>query len=292
MSGSTRIASRILTGVRHQITAQSRPACSATAPRHRLPASTRFITTTSHHSQKQAGEPIEKPATTIEPPKINLDAPIFNPQDSVKSIEQVIAELNQDTRTAQSASSTSSLSSSSLSAQGSESSTEGGPSSPYADANTGSEQAGAPPPPPPTGPKKPSRFWFYLYYVLFYSALGSLPVHVLLTKNEAKDTKERQEWKIAVLTDMRDKLQRGESIEEEEALLSVGMDRSAREEQVDDKYFEDLLQTAEKLDFQFSKDKDTTTTSEPNATTAPAPVPSPPVVPRKPAPPKTEKSYL
>lgn len=62
---------------------------------------------------------------------------------------------------------------------------------------------------------------------------------MLLTKNEAKDTKERQEWKIAVLTDMRDKLQRGESIEEEEALLSVGMDRSTREEQVDDKYFED-----------------------------------------------------
>ncbi|KAF9275336.1 hypothetical protein BGZ68_010871 [Mortierella alpina] len=304
MSGSTRSASRILTFVRHHIAAQSsqavarfsRPACSTTLTRHRLFAPTRFLTTSSHHTQKQAGEPIEKqggepmetPATTIEPPKIALETPIFNTQESVKSIEQVIAELNQDARTAQSSSSSSSPST----AHGPESTEEkDGSSSQYADANTGSEQAGAPPPPPPAGPKRPSRFWFYLYYILFYSALGSLPVHVLLTKNEAKDTKERQEWKIAVLTDMRDKLQRGESIEEEEALLSVGMDRSTREEQVDDKYFEDLLQSAEKMDFLFNKDKDATT-SETSATTSPAPAPSPPVAPRKPAPPKTEKSYL
>ncbi|KAF9927428.1 hypothetical protein BGZ67_007523 [Mortierella alpina] len=299
MSGSTRTASRIITCVHHHIATQSSPAasrisraaCSATLPRHRLLAPTRFITTTSHRTQKQAGEPIEKPATTIEPPKITLETPIFDPQESVKSIEQVIAELNQDARTPQSAAS-SSLSS--TIAHGSESSLQedGAASAPYADTITGSEHAGAPPPPPGAGPKKPSRFWFYLYYILFYSALGSLPVHVLLTKNEAKDTKERQEWKIAVLTDMRDKLLRGESIEEEEALLSVGMDRSAREEQVDDKYFEDLLQTAEKMDFLFSKDKDATTTLEPSATTTSVPAPSPPVVPRKPAPPKTEKSYL
>ncbi|KAF9946246.1 hypothetical protein BGZ72_000504 [Mortierella alpina] len=234
---------------------------------------------------------MEKPSTTIEPPKITLETPIFNTQESVKSIEQVIAELNQDARTAQSSLSSSSSSVSST-AHGSESSSEDGPSSPYADANTGSEQAGAPPP-PPAGPKKPSRFWFYLYYILLYSAIGSIPVHVLLTKNETKDLKEQQEWKIAVLTDMRDKLQRGESIEEEEALLSIGMNRNTREEQVDDKYFEDLLQSAEKMDFLFSKDKDATT-SEPGITTAtaPAPAPSPPVVPRKPATPKTEKSYL
>ncbi|KAF9570580.1 hypothetical protein EC968_001655 [Mortierella alpina] len=297
MSGSTRMASRILSSVRHHISAPANhaasripwPACLVPAlPRHSHFAPARFISTTSHRTQKQPGEPIEKPATTIEPPKITLDTPIFNPQESVKSIEQVIAELNQDARTAQSAASL-------LSEKeyGSESPVvEDSPSSPYTETNTGSEQAGAPPPPPPpSGPKKPSRFWFYLYYILFYSALGSLPVHVLLTKNEAKDTKERQEWKIAVLTDMRDKLQRGESIEEEEALLSVGMDRSSREEQVDEKYFEDLLQSAEKMDYFFGKDKDTAT-PEPSAATAPAPAPAPPVVPRKPAPPKTEKSYL
>lgn len=62
-----------------------------------------------------------------------------------------------------------------------------------------------------------------------------------MTKGETKDLKEKQEWKIAVLTDMRDKLRRGESVEEEEALLSVGMDRSKREaeQKVDEAYFED-----------------------------------------------------
>lgn len=78
-----------------------------------------------------------------------------------------------------------------------------------------------------------------MYHILYWSALGSIPVHLLLTKGEAKDLKARQEWKISVLTDMRDKLQRGESVEEEEALLTVGHDRSKREEQVDEKYFED-----------------------------------------------------
>ncbi|KAF9385407.1 hypothetical protein BGX21_001068 [Mortierella sp. AD011] len=96
---------------------------------------------------------------------------------------------------------------------------------------------------------------------------------------------------------MRDKLKRGESVEEEEALLSVGMNRNKREEQVDDKYFEDLLKSAEKLDYVFGKDKNGEAASDqsiPAATPkpAPAPVPAPPAVPRKSAPPKSEKSYL
>lgn len=78
-----------------------------------------------------------------------------------------------------------------------------------------------------------------MYHILYWSALGSIPVHLLMTKGEAKDLKARQEWKISVLTDMRDKLRRGESVEEEEALLTIGHDRSKREEQVDEKYFED-----------------------------------------------------
>jgi len=93
---------------------------------------------------------------------------------------------------------------------------------------------------PQGSPKRKSRFWFYLYQVIFWSAIGSLPVHLLLTKSETKDTKIKREWKIAVLQDMRDKLKRGESIEEEEAMLTIGLDRSKREvEQVDEKYFEE-----------------------------------------------------
>ncbi|KAG0047618.1 hypothetical protein BGZ83_007347 [Gryganskiella cystojenkinii] len=167
-----------------------------------------------------------------------------------------------------------------------------------------------PPPPssssPPTGeeessgpkaqgpPKQKSRFWFYLYQILYWSALGSLPVHLLLTKGETKDTKIKQEWKIAVLEDMRDKLRRGESIEEEEALLTVGLDRSKRDvEQVDDKYFEEMLHTAEKMDFVFTGDKEKDGQITPTSAPVVSAVPTPePVVPRKPAPPKTEKSYL
>ncbi|KAF9114066.1 hypothetical protein BGX27_000197 [Mortierella sp. AM989] len=193
----------------------------------------------------------------------------------MRSIEQAIAELNPGTLP----SSQTSLAGDSMHADGS-----------------------LPPPPLGSGTdagsqpkKKPSRFWFYLYHILYWSALGSLPVHLLLLKGETKDTKEKQEWKIAVLTDMRDKLKRGESIEEEEALLSVGMDRSKREEQVDDKYFEDLLKSAEKQDFYFGKDKDIGTAFDQNIslpTPAPASAPAPSTVPRKPAPPKSERSYL
>ncbi|GJJ74013.1 hypothetical protein EMPS_06371 [Entomortierella parvispora] len=146
---------------------------------------------------------------------------------------------------------------------------------------------------PQAPPKPKSRFWFYLYQVLFWSAIGSLPVHLLLTKGETKDTKIKQEWRIAVLEDMRDKLKRGESIEEEEAMLTIGLDRSKREvEQVDEKYFEELLHTAEKMDFVFTGDKVKDSKIAPAVAATPAePVPEP-AVPRKPAPPKTEKSYL
>ncbi|KAI9231319.1 MAG: hypothetical protein BYD32DRAFT_217368 [Podila humilis] len=221
-------------------------------------------------SKDQAGGAIEKPPTTFDP-KLTLEIPL-DPSENVKSIEQVIAELNQDARTSESREYT----------------------IPEEHGSSGRSEQGAgsdsslPPPLPLKG--KPSRFWFYLYYILYYSALGSLPVHLLMTKGETKDLKEKQEWKIAVLTDMRDKLRRGESVEEEEALLSVGMDRSTREAQqiVDEAYFEDLLQSAEKLDFVFGSTPQTEQAPAP----VPTPAPAPPIVPRKPAPPKTEKSYL
>ncbi|KAG0197486.1 hypothetical protein BGX28_009046 [Mortierella sp. GBA30] len=286
MAASTLNAARILRRTHSIATASlqrsivARPVCLATPSqcRHITSSPTTSSTSTQRQPSEQTNEAIEKPPTTVEPPKIALEAPIFDTQQSVKSIEQVIAELNKDARTAQSTT------------YGSESTFS---SSEYADPNTNSNQGTAQPPPPPRGPKTPSRFWFYLYYILYYSALGSLPVHLLMTKSESKDLKERQEWKIAVLTDMRDKLLRGESIEEEEALLSVGMDRSKREEHVDEKYFEDLLQTAEKMDFVFGKDreKDAPATG-PDTAVAPAPAPAPPAAPRKPAPPKTERSYL
>lgn len=191
-------------------------------------------TPSTSSSKDQAEGAIEKPPTTFDP-KLTLETPI-DPSDNIKSIEQVIAELNQDARTSESREYT----------------------IPQEHDNNGRSGQGAesgsslPPPLPPKG--KPSRFWFYLYYILYYSALGSLPVHLLMTKGETKDLKEKQEWKIAVLTDMRDKLRRGESVEEEEALLSVGMDRSKREAQqkVDEAYFEDckfLLSIFHLLDF-------------------------------------------
>lgn len=173
-------------------------------------------------SKGQSGGAIEKPPASFDP-KLALETSI-DPSDNIKSIEQVIAELNKDVRTSESRENTSSE--------------EHGSTGAGSEHDAGSDSS-LPPPPPPKG--KPGRFWFYLYYILYYSALGSLPVHLLITKGETKDLKEKQEWKIAVLTDMRDKLRRGESVEEEEALLSVGMDRSKREEQqkVDEAYFED-----------------------------------------------------
>ncbi|KAF9303827.1 hypothetical protein BGZ74_002971 [Mortierella antarctica] len=240
----------------------------------RYSSSSSSSTPSTPSSKDQSGGAIEKPPTSFDP-KLTLETPI-DPSDNIKSIEQVIAELNRDARTAESREYTTPE--------------ELGSTGAGSEYGTGSDSSLPPPPPPPKG--KPSRFWFYLYYILYYSALGSLPVHLLMTKGETKDLKEKQEWKIAVLTDMRDKLRRGESVEEEEALLSVGMDRSKREaeQKVDEAYFEDLLKSAEKLDYVFGS----TSQAEqiPAPAPAPTPAPAPPVVPRKPAPPKTEKSYL
>ncbi|KAG0036949.1 hypothetical protein BGZ82_003398 [Podila clonocystis] len=216
----------------------------------------------------QSGGAIEKPPTSFDP-KLTLK-PAIDPSDNIKSIEQVIAELNMDARTSELREHTMPEEHGSIGA-GSEH-------------GTGSDSSLPPPPPPPKG--KPGRFWFYLYYILLYSALGSLPVHLLMTKGETKDLKAKQEWKIAVLTDMRDKLRRGESVEEEEALLSVGMGRSEREAQqkVDEAYFEAY--------YVFGSTSQAEQTPAPTAAAAPTPAPAPPVTPRKPAPPKTEKSYL
>ncbi|KAG0346003.1 hypothetical protein BG004_002654 [Podila humilis] len=217
--------------------------------------------------EQATGAGIEQPPTSFNP-KLSIETTPQTPSENIKSIEQVIAELSQDTRTAESGA--------------------------YTNPDDSSSSSSSLPPPLPPKQKKPSRFWFYLYYILLYSALGSLPVHLLLTRGETKELREKAEWKISILTDMRDKLLRGESIEEEEALLSVGMDRGHREAQqkVDDAYFEDLLKSAEKLDYSFGSNQ--IADQVPALTPAPVstPVPAPPVVPRKPAPPKTEKSYL
>ncbi|KAG0289839.1 hypothetical protein BGZ96_006675 [Linnemannia gamsii] len=250
--------------------------------------------------------PIDQPSTRINSLNLNLEAPPVVPQseDSIKSIDQVMREIQREAELKAAYANTqySNISdpveaSKAGTAPEYDSQQQHGhqQQSEYADANASaqSEQGGGGGGgvPPPRPPKKPSRFWFYMYHILYWSALGSIPVHLLMTKGEAKDLKARQEWKISVLTDMRDKLRRGESVEEEEALLTVGHDRSKREEQVDEKYFEDLLVSAEKQDFIFSKDKETDIVASAPAS-APTPVPEAPVVPRKPAPPKSEKSYL
>ncbi|KAF9970574.1 hypothetical protein BGZ65_011032 [Modicella reniformis] len=210
--------------------------------------------------------------------------------ENIKSIEPVIAELNRRDAQSNQGSDQSSLSfgtggevgsAGSASEEGSTTGKSGGEAT-------------------QSGPqKRPSRFWYIFYHILYWSALGSIPVHLLLLKGETKEWKEKQEWKIGVLTEMKNKLERGESVKEEEALLNVGLNRSKREEQVDDKFFEDLLTSAEKLDFTFGKDKEALNTeinSSIAATSTPAPglspSPPPPIVPRKPAPPKTEKSFL
>jgi hypothetical protein len=52
-----------------------------------------------------------------------------------------------------------------------------------------------------------------------------------------------------------------------------------------------VLVSAEKQDFIFGKDKEADVVA-PTQAPVPAPLPEAPVVPRKPAPPKSEKSYL
>ncbi|KAF9422657.1 hypothetical protein BGZ94_008511 [Podila epigama] len=236
---------------------------------------------------KESKDPVLPPSTSIEPARLSFETiseGTIDPAANLKSIEQVIAELNRDTRAVDTREHNEGYNNDNGSGHGNDGTGSASGSGPESDSTL----------PPPIPPKrKPSRFWYYLYYIILYSAIGSLPVHLLLTKGEIKELKEKQEWKIAVLTDMRDKLRRGESIEEEEALLSVGMDRSKREAQqtVDEAYFEDLLKSAEKLDFAFGSQA-TAHPSDATPTPVSKPAPPPPVVPRKPPPPKTEKSYL
>ncbi|KAF9900573.1 hypothetical protein EC991_007172 [Linnemannia zychae] len=302
---ATAASTRQIARISRHLLASTRPSSVVptnlfTLPRRQLTLSTAVL--------NKNNRSIDQPSTRINSLNLNLEAPPVVPEsgDSIKSIDQVMRDIQREAelKAAYANAQYSHLSDPVLEASkeqktGAESDSQNdqryqdSSSNPYADANANSydSSSGAGGVPPPKPPKKPSRFWFYMYHILYWSALGSIPVHLLLTKGEAKDLKARQEWKISVLTDMRDKLRRGESIEEEEALLTVGHDRSKREEQVDEKYFEDLLQSAEKMDFIFSKDKEAAV-AVPAPAPTPAPAPAAPIVPRKPAPPKSEKSYL
>ncbi|KAK3827968.1 MAG: hypothetical protein J3Q66DRAFT_382825 [Benniella sp.] len=320
MSGTTRQAARILSPVQHLYHLRCRSIHSTLLRpvRHsislqlqqlqRQQTGHRFLTTNTrpvsasqtntNTTPSSSSDPDEKPPTTIQtsqitPETLHLDATM---KEDAKSIEQIIAELNQDTRTGQHSTFPGDTGDPSSSSHSDSTASEDTTTETIAAAAAASARVRA--------QQRRSRFLYILYAILYYSALGSIPVNLLLIKGEAKELNEKQEWKIGVLTEMRDKLRRGESVAEEEALLSVGLNRSKREEQVDDKYFEDLLVTAEKLDFAFGKDRDTLTTgldttaaagSTPSpVTTAPAspPPPPPPATPRKPPPPKTEKSFL
>ncbi|KAF9139154.1 hypothetical protein BGX30_008306 [Mortierella sp. GBA39] len=303
-------ASRQIARISRHLLASTRPATPATATAANtftlLPRRQLTLSTTAWNKNDR---PIDQPSTRINSLNLNLEAPPVVPQseDSIKSIDQVMREIQREAEL-KAANANFQYTNILDPVEESRAGTGVAPetdsqhqhghqhqqSSEYADANASAYESSSSGPggvPPPQPPKKPSRFWIYMYHILYWSALGSIPVHLLLTKGEAKDLKASQEWKISVLTDMRDKLRRGESVEEEEALLTVGHDRSKREEQVDEKYFEDLLVSAEKQDFIFSKDKEIDVVV-PTPTPAPTPVPEAPVVPRKPAPPKSEKSYL
>ncbi|KAG0313664.1 hypothetical protein BGZ99_008661 [Dissophora globulifera] len=300
MSGSARHAARILRQVQHP---QGPSSFLAHYHHHHLQRAQfrqfSFTRATSNSNSSNSNTPgtVEKPPTTVQTPSIAVDstAPLSDISENAKSIEQLLEELHRSGK----ATLDPSLQPPSSSTASPDHEP---PSEPGSDSGSASEsdstQAPPPPPPHPQAGRR-SRIWFYLYTILYWSALGSIPAHILLIKGETKDVKEKQEWKIGVLTDMRDKLKRGESVEEEEALLSVGLDRSKREEQLDDKYFEDLLTSAEKMDFFFGKDlinQEEHTVHPDSATpmpTATTPVPAtPPAIPRKPAPPKSEKSYL
>ncbi|KAF9931687.1 hypothetical protein FBU30_009748 [Linnemannia zychae] len=276
-----------------------------------LPRRPLSITTALWNNKNNSHRPpIDQPSTRINSLNLNLEAPPVVPesQDSIKSIDQVMQDLQRDAKlkAAQTnAQFTTFVDPIEAAKNHSESQQEQGQdhqqqhsSTVYSEANANArEESGEEATPPPQPPKKPSRFWFYLYQVIFWSAIGSIPVHLLKVKNEDKDLRERVEWEIMVLEDMEEKLKKGESVEEEMAMLTIGHDRAIRaeKEQVDEKHFEDLLASAEKLDFVFfGKDKEaalaTAASSTPSTSTVTPP--AVPVVPRKPAPPKTERSYL
>jgi hypothetical protein len=244
-SASTRQIARIS---RHLL-ATARPAAPAATTTHfTLPRRQLTLSTAAWNKNER---PIDQPSTRINSLNLNLEAPPVVPQseDSIKSIDQVMREIQREAELkATYANAQYSNISDPVEASKAGTSPEYNSQhqhghqqqSEYADANANAQsEEGGGGVPPPRPPKKPSRFWIYMYHILYWSALGSIPVHLLMTKGEAKDLRARQEWKISVLTDMRDKLRRGESVEEEEALLTVGHDRSKREEQVDEKYFED-----------------------------------------------------
>ncbi|KAF9133745.1 hypothetical protein BGW39_009102, partial [Mortierella sp. 14UC] len=305
---ATVASTRQITRISRHLLVSTRPNPVAPTPLFKLPRRQLTLSTTIMNRNNRS---IDQPSTRINSLNLNLEAPPTVPEsgDSIKSIDQVMRDIQREAelKAAHANAQYSHLSDPAVDASkeqqqsGSESESQQdqqyqhstSSESLYADANANANDSssGAGGVPPPQPPKKPSRFWIYMYHILYWSALGSIPVHLLMTKGEAKDLKALQEWKISVLTDMRDKLRRGESVEEEEALLTVGHDRSKREEQVDEKYFEDLLQSAEKMDFIFGKDKEAAI-----AVPTPAPIlasaPAAPVVPRKPASPKSEKSYF
>lgn len=217
--------------------------------------------------------PIDQPSTRINSLNLNLEAPPVVPQseDSIKSIDQVMREIQREAELKATYANTQYSNildpveaSKAGTAPEYDSQHQHGhqQQSEYADANASTQSGEGGGVPPPRPPKKPSRFWIYMYHILYWSALGSIPVHLLLTKGETKDLKARQEWKISVLTDMRDKLRRGESVEEEEALLTVGHDRSKREELVDEKYFEDCKSPSKFLKYvvvSLDREKENTT---------------------------------
>ncbi|KAG0365241.1 hypothetical protein BGZ54_006732 [Gamsiella multidivaricata] len=261
MSGSTRqAATRILRQLGHPQRHYVPSAISAQPPslvrrsitqqycqqqQKRCLSMTHPVKSNDAFNSKPSGS-IEKPPTTVREPSATTaeETMVSDLQENAKSIEQVIAELHRDTRIVAPATYASNTPSSLLldgsafpaaadhtgytnaGAEGPFSSSASEPRSPSSSPESSVGAAAT--------PKKRSRFWFYIYHILYWSALGSLPVHLLMFKGEAKEVKEKQEWRIGVLTEMRDKLQRGESVEEEEALLSVGMNRNQREEQVDD----------------------------------------------------------
>ncbi|KAF9971432.1 hypothetical protein BGZ73_005622 [Actinomortierella ambigua] len=263
------------------------------------PVSRTFTTTVRLAQQKQDnskdGTPNTPPSTSLGASKAAVDSSALpDPAENINSIEDLIRELSKESSTIQAQT-------------GAEKGTEAeadlangnqeGQQQDYQDYRQQQKKRD-------WSSWRQSKSWRYLWIIFYWSCLGSLPIHLMMVKNEAKAVQQKLEWKIAVLQDMRDKLARGESIEEEEALLAVGMDRSKRElqHQVDDQMFEELIKSAEKLDMDvgLSTKVPIGELQEPVGAQAvseypptPAAVPAPqPTVPRKPAPPKSEKSFL
>ncbi|KAF9164538.1 hypothetical protein DFQ26_001345 [Actinomortierella ambigua] len=258
------------------------------------PAIRTFFTTTRLAQQRQDGkkddEPSTPPSTSLGASKPTVDtSAVPDPTENIKSIEDLIHEFNK-----QSSATQAQLEGATASRTGHPNEDqEGRQQQDHQEDQQQQQQRN-------WSSWRQSKFWRYLWIVFYWSCLGSLPIHLMMIKNETKTVQEKLEWKIAVLQDMRDKLARGESIEEEEALLAVGMDRSKREmqHQVDDQMFEELIKSAEKLDMDAGNNTKMLISELPQPavpevapTATPAPTPQP-TVPRKPTPPKSERSFL